>query len=39
MGRKLAVLAGAGIAATAASAQPPQKVTGPVAVYWMSAAT
>lgn len=39
MGRKLAVLAGAGIAATAASAQPQQKVTGPVAVYWMSAAT
>ena len=40
MGRKLAVLAGAGIAATAASAQPAgQKVTGPVAVYWMSAAT
>jgi hypothetical protein len=39
MGRKLAVLAGAGIAATAAGAQPAQKVTGPVAVYWMSAAT
>ena len=40
MGRRLAVLAGAGIAATAASAQPAgQKVTGPVAVYWMSAAT
>jgi hypothetical protein len=39
MGRKLAVLASAGIAATAASAQPAQKVTGPVAVYWMSAAT
>lgn len=39
MGRKLAVLASAGIAATAANAQPQQKVTGPVAVYWMSAAT
>jgi hypothetical protein len=40
MGRKLAVLAGVSIAATAASAQPAgQKVTGPVAVYWMSAAT
>jgi hypothetical protein len=39
MGRKLAVLAGVSVAATAVSAQPAQKVTGPVAVYWMSAAT
>ena len=40
MGQKFGVLAGAAIAATAASAQPAgQKVTGPVAVYWMSAAT
>jgi hypothetical protein len=39
MGRKLAVLAGVGVATTAVGAQPAQKVTGPVAVYWMSAAT
>ena len=37
--RKLGVFAGMAIAATAAGAQPAQKVTGPVAVYWMSAAT
>ena len=40
MGQKLVLLTGAAIVATAASAQPAgQKVTGPVAVYWMSAAT
>jgi hypothetical protein len=40
MGGKLVLLAGAAVIATAASAQPAgQKVTGPVAVYWMSAAT
>ncbi|MBW8815025.1 MAG: hypothetical protein JF588_16525 [Caulobacterales bacterium] len=38
-GLKLALAAGVAAAATAATAQPPQKVTGPVAVYWMSAAT
>ncbi|MBS0332038.1 MAG: hypothetical protein JSS35_04675, partial [Proteobacteria bacterium] len=32
-------MAGVTAAATAAVAQPQQKVTGPVAVYWMSAAT
>ena len=38
--RKLGLMAGVGLAATAASAQPAgQKVTGPIAVYWMSAAT
>lgn len=36
--RKLAMFAGV-TAASAAVAQPPQKVTGPVAVYWMSAQT
>lgn len=40
VGQRLALLAGATVVATAASAQPAgQKVTGPVAVYWMSAAT
>jgi hypothetical protein len=40
MVRKVALLAGAAVMANAASAQPAgQKVTGPVAVYWMSAAT
>jgi hypothetical protein len=40
MGQKLVLLASAAVVATAASAQPAgQKVTGPVAVYWMSAAT
>jgi len=40
MGKKLGLLAGAAIVATAATAQPAgQKVTGPVAVYWMSAQT
>ncbi len=40
MGQRLALLAGAAAVATAASAQPAgQKVTGPIAVYWMSAAT
>lgn len=37
LGRKLALIAGAAAIATAATAQ--QKVTGPVAVYWMSAQT
>jgi hypothetical protein len=37
MGRKLALVAGAAAIATTAVAQ--QKVTGPVAVYWMSAQT
>ncbi len=40
VGQKLILLVGAGIVATAASAQQAgQKVTGPVAVYWMSAST
>jgi hypothetical protein len=40
LGRKLALVAGAAALATAATAQPAgQKVTGPVAVYWMSAQT
>ena len=40
MGRKLALLVGAAVVANGASAQPAgQKVTGPIAVYWMSAAT
>ncbi|HEX2816074.1 MAG TPA: hypothetical protein VHN39_06755, partial [Phenylobacterium sp.] len=38
-GHKLSLLAGATIMATAAVAQPAQKVTGPIAVYWMSAST
>ena len=38
--RKLALVAGVAVAASAAVAQPAgQKVTGPVAVYWMSAST
>jgi hypothetical protein len=37
VGRKLVVIAGVAAVANVASAQ--QKVTGPVAVYWMSAAT
>lgn len=37
--RKLILLAGVTVAASAAVAQIPQKVTGPVAVYWVSAAT
>lgn len=37
--RKLILVAGAAVAAGAATAQPAQKVTGPVAVYWVSAAT
>ncbi|MBU1378842.1 MAG: hypothetical protein KKE02_20620 [Alphaproteobacteria bacterium] len=37
LGRKLALVAGAATIATSAFAQ--QKVTGPVAVYWMSAQT
>jgi hypothetical protein len=36
---RLALAAGVAVAATTATAQPPQKRTGPVAVYWMSAAT
>jgi hypothetical protein len=45
VGRKLALVAGAAMLASAAMAQPAgqkvtsQKVTGPIAVYWMSAAT
>src|SRR5512140_85789 len=38
-GHKLVLLAGATVVAGAAFAQPAQKVTGPVAVYWMSAST
>lgn len=39
-GRKAALVAGAAVVATAAWAQPAgQKVTGPIAVYWMSAQT
>jgi hypothetical protein len=38
-GQKLILLAGATILASGAVAQPAQKVTGPVAVYWMSAST
>lgn len=38
-GRKIALIAGVAAAATAATAQTGQKVTGPVAVYWMSAQT
>ncbi|WP_312167060.1 hypothetical protein [Phenylobacterium sp.] len=37
--RTTAVLAGAGLLATGAQAQPAQQVTGPVATYWMSAQT
>src|SRR5687767_5205381 len=37
LGRKLVLAAGAAALATAASAQ--QKVTGPIATYWMSAQT
>jgi len=37
LGRKLALVAGAAAVATTAAAQ--QKVTGPIAVYWMSAQT
>ncbi len=42
MGRKLALVAGTAAVATTAittSAIAQQKVTGPVAVYWMSAQT
>ncbi|MFL5295213.1 MAG: hypothetical protein ACJ798_02415 [Phenylobacterium sp.] len=40
MGGKAALLVGAAVMANAAAAQPAgQKVTGPVAVYWMSATT
>ncbi len=39
LGRRIALIAGVAAAATAATAQPQQKVTGPVAVYWMSAQT
>ncbi|HEX3366199.1 hypothetical protein [Phenylobacterium sp.] len=38
-GHRILLLTGAAVAASAAVAQPQQKVTGPVAVYWMSAAT
>jgi hypothetical protein len=38
-GRRILLLTGAAAAASAAVAQPQQKVTGPVAVYWMSAST
>jgi hypothetical protein len=38
-GHRVLLLTGAAVAASAAVAQPQQKVTGPVAVYWMSAAT
>lgn len=38
-GHKVLLLTGAAVAASAAVAQPQQKVTGPVAVYWVSAAT
>jgi hypothetical protein len=36
---RLALAAGVAVAATTATAQPQQKRTGPIAVYWMSAAT
>ena len=39
LGRRIALVAGVAAASTAATAQPQQKVTGPVAVYWMSAQT
>jgi hypothetical protein len=39
LGKKLALIAGIAATATAATAQPAQKVTGPIAVYWMSAQT
>jgi len=40
LGRKLALVAGVAAVANAAFAQPAgQKVTGPIAVYWMSAST
>jgi len=38
-GHRFLLLTGAAAAASAAVAQPAQKVTGPVAVYWMSAST
>ncbi|HZZ30456.1 MAG TPA: hypothetical protein VFE10_00560 [Phenylobacterium sp.] len=38
-GHRVLLLTGAAVAASAAVAQPAQKVTGPVAVYWMSAST
>jgi hypothetical protein len=38
-GHRMALLAGAAVVASAATAQPAQKITGPVAVYWMSAST
>jgi hypothetical protein len=38
-GHRFLLLTGAAAAASAAAAQPAQKVTGPVAVYWMSAST
>ena len=37
--RRIALIAGVAATATAATAQTGQKVTGPVAVYWMSAQT
>ncbi|THD63239.1 hypothetical protein [Phenylobacterium sp.] len=39
IGHRMALLTGAAVVASAATAQPAQKVTGPVAVYWMSAST
>jgi len=40
LGKKLALVAGVAATATAATAQPAgQKVTGPIAVYWVSAQT
>ena len=39
VGHRILLFAGAAIVASAAVAQPAQKVTGPIAVYWMSAAT
>ena len=38
-GRKIALIVGVAATATAATAQTGQKVTGPVATYWMSAQT
>jgi hypothetical protein len=38
-GHRVILLAGVAVMATAAVAQPAQKVTGPIAVYWMSAST
>lgn len=38
-GRRIALIVGVAAAATAATAQTGQKVTGPIATYWMSAQT